>query len=271
LKNNHQVFKIIINIIRGEMDLSNFYNHILFQIAYTNNLDEVEKDRTLRAIRDGNCTHIIKNSRMNKDSKESILRTIAYYMNIAYEINDAYFSSFNTSLKNEYFYVYRFISVKSEFFGRDILYPSMISTSWNLEFVKIWALDDSVRFREGMFQKIKISRRSRFLTSSCPINRDIWMDRENHDTKYFMKIDDSILETFKEQNDSIKNGLGKNRSKYELINQLEGEVVLPPGEMKFIKVSKIDEIQLFEYEFIETPKEFIVDNIDYCIEKGTIL
>ena len=32
------------------MDLSNFYNHILFQIAYTNNLDEIEKDRTLCAI-----------------------------------------------------------------------------------------------------------------------------------------------------------------------------------------------------------------------------
>ena len=99
------------------MDLSNFYNHILFQIAYTNNLDEIEKDRTLRAIRDGNCTHIIKNLKMNRDSKESILRTIAYFMDIAYEINNAYFSIFNTSFKNEYFYVYRFISVKSEFFG----------------------------------------------------------------------------------------------------------------------------------------------------------
>jgi len=253
------------------MDLSNFYNHILFQIAYTNNLDEVEKDRTLRAIRDGNCTHIIKNLKMNRDSKESILRTIAYYMDIAYEINNTYFSSFNTSLKNEYFYVYRFISVKSKFFGRKILYPSMISTSWNLEFVKNWALDDSIRFREGMIQKIKVSRRCKFLTSSYPINTDFWMDRENQDTKYFMKIDESILETFKKQNDAIKNGLGKNRSKYELINQLEGEVILPPGEMKFIKVSQIDEFKLFEYEFFETPKEFIVDNIDYCIEKGTIL
>tara|TARA_B100000674_G_C37654516_1_gene829528 strand:- start:15 stop:788 length:774 start_codon:yes stop_codon:yes gene_type:complete len=255
----------------AKMDLSNFYNHILFQIAYTNNLDEIEKDRTLRAIRDGNCTHIIKNLKMNRDSKESILRTIAYFMDIAYEINNAYFSIFNTSFKNEYFYVYRFISVKSEFFGKNILYPSMISTSWNLEFVKNWALDDSNRFREGMFQKIKVSRRSNFLTSSCPINRDIWIENYNSIKKYFMKIDDTVLETFKEQNDIIKSGLGKNKSKYELINQLEGEVVLPPGKMNFIKVSQIDEFELFEYEFFETPKEFIVDNIDYCIEKGTIL
>ena len=53
------------------MALSNFYNHILFQIAYTNNLEEVEKDRTLRAIRDGNCTHIIKNLKMNRNGKEN--------------------------------------------------------------------------------------------------------------------------------------------------------------------------------------------------------
>lgn len=253
------------------MDLSNFYKHILFQIAYTNNLTEIEKDRTLRAIRDGNSTHIIKESKMNKYSKESILRTIAYYMSIAYEINDAYFSSFDTSLENEYFYVYRFISVKPEFFGRDILYPSMISTSWDLEFVKNWALYNYGKFREGMFQKIKVSRRCNFLTSSCPINKDIWTEINKSLKNYFMNIDDTILETFKEQNDIINCGLGKNKSKYELINQLEGEVVLPPGETKFIKVSQIDEFELYEYEFIETPKEFIVDNIDYCIEKGTIL
>ena len=253
------------------MDLSNFYNHILFQIAYTNNLDEIEKDRTLRAIRDGNSTHIIKDSKMNKYSKESILRTIAYYMSIAYEINDTYFSSFDTSLENEYFYVYRFISVKPEFFGRDILYPSMISTSWDLEFVKNWALDNSGKFREGMFQKIKVSRRCNFLTSSCPINKGIWIESNKSIKNYFMNIDDTILETFKEKNDIIKCGLGKKRSKYELINQLEGEVVLPPGETKFVKISQIDEFELYEYEFIETPKEFIGDNIDYCIEKGTIL
>ena len=251
------------------MILSNFYNQILFQIAYTNNLDEIEKDRTLRAIRDGNCTHIIKNSRMNRDSIESVLRTITYYMDIAYEINNAYFSSFNTSLENEYFYVYRFISINPNFFGKNILYPSMISTSWNLEFVKNWALelDSSDKFREGMFQKIKVSRKCNFLTSSCPINRDIWIESD----KYFMQIDDTILQNFKKHNDIIKCGLGKNRSKYELINQLEEEVVLPPGEMKFIKISHTDEFELFEYEFIETPKEFIVDNINYCIEKGTIL
>ena len=253
------------------MDLSSFYNQILFQIAYTNNLDEIEKDRTLRAIRDGNCTHIIKNLKLNKNSKDSVLKTTIYYMNIAFEINNAYFSSFNTALKNEYFYVYRFISVKPEFFGKNILYPSMISTSWNLNCVRNWALDTSDRFREGMFQKIKVSRRCNFITSSCPINNYIWSENKSLDKKYFMKIDEAILETFKKINEDINIGLGKFRSKYELINQLEGEVVLPPGEMKFIKLSKIDEIDLFEYEFSETPKEFIVDNIDYCIEKGTIL
>ena len=247
------------------MNLSNFYNHLLFQIAYTNNLDEVEKNRTLRAIRDGNCTHIIKNLKMNKNYKESIVRTIVYYMDIAYEINNAYLSM-NTSLKNEYFYVYRFISICPKYFGKDILYPSMISTSWSLDFVKSWALNPSNKFRKGMFKKIKVPRKCNFLTSSYPINRNIWIENN----KYFMKIDNSIFITFK-QCDIINSSLGKYRFKYELINQFEEEVILPPGKMKFIKVSQIDEFELFEYEFIETPKEFIVDNIDHCIEKGTIL
>ena len=253
------------------MGLSNFYNHILFQIAYTNNLDEIEKDRTLCAIRDGNCTHIIKNLKMKLDSKKSVLRTISYYMDVACEINNAYFSFVNTSLIDEYFYVYRFISISPNFFGKDILHPLMISTSWNLEFVKNWALDNSNKFREGMFQKIKVSRKCNFLTSSFPINKYIWTENVKSISKCFMKIDDNILKNFKKQNDIIKSGLGKNRSKYELINQLEAEVILPPGEMKFVRVSQIEQIDLFEYDFFETPKEFIDDKIDYCIEKGTIL
>ena len=136
---------------------------------------------------------------------------------------------------------------------------------------KNWALDNYNKFREGMFQKIKVSRKCNFLTSSFPINKYIWTEKVKSISKYFMKIDDNILKDFKKQNDNIKIGLGKNRLKYELINQLEAEVILPPGEMKFIKISQIDKIDLYEYDFFETPKEFIDDKIDYCIEKGTIL
>ena len=86
-----------------------------------------------------------------------------------------------------------------------------------------------------------------------------------------MKIHKQLLDSFKKQNNMIKNGLGKNKIKYELINQLEQEVVLPPGEMKFKKLNKFNGLELYEYDFFETNYDDIENNIDFCINKGTIL
>jgi len=253
------------------MDLSDFINQIIFQIAYINNLEEIEKDKTLRGVRDGNCTHIIKNFKLNANSKDSILNTSFYYLDIASEIKKKYFSCINRPLKENYFYVYRFVSLPNKFYKKNILYPSLISTSWNFEFVKDWARKDSFSFREGMFQKIRVPRRCNFLTSSFPINSKIWEEREINDNKFYMNIHKQLLDSFKKQNNMIKNGLGKNKIKYELINQLEQEVVLPPGEMKFKKLNKFNGLELYEYDFFETNYDDIENNIDFCINKGTIL
>jgi len=253
------------------MDLSDFINQILFQIAYTNNLEDFEKDRTLRAIRDGSCTHIIKNLKLNVNSKKSILNTSLYHLDVASEINNRYLSCINTSLKEKYFYVYRFVSLPNKFFKKSILYPSLISTSWNFEFVKDWARKDSFSFREGMFQKIKVSRTCNFLTSSFPNQSEIWEELESCDNKFYMKIHRQLLESFKKQNNMIKNGLGKNKLKYELINQVEQEVVLPPGKMKFKKIDKFNGLDIYEYDFFETHYDDIESNIDFCINKGTII
>ena len=258
-------------IIHDDIDLFDIINQIKFQIAYTNNLEEFEKDKTLRAIRDGNCTHIIKNLRLNASSKDSVLKITNNFLKIASEINSSYFSCLNKQLKSEYFYVYRFVSLPKTLYGRNILYPSLISTSWNFNFVHDWALDDLSSFRKGMIQKIKVPRNCNFLTSSFPIELEVWEETEIHDKKYYMKIEHNLIELFKNKNDFVKNGIGKCRNKYELINQLEGEVVLPPGKMIYKKMCKLNELDIYEYEFIETPFQDIVTNINYCINEGTIL
>ena len=131
-------------------------------------------------------------------------------------------------------------------------------------------MNDSLSFREGMFQKIKVPRTCNFLTSSFPIESEVWEEKEKYYSQFYMQIDNQLLDKFKKQNYKVKTGLGECKKKYELINQLEGEVVLPPGSMKFKKISKFNGIELYEYDFFETKYNEIENNIDFCINKGTL-
>ena len=237
------------------VNLSEFNNQIKFQIMYTNNLNEIDIDKTLRTIRDGCCTNIIKDQKLKISSKDSVINVSNYFIEIASKIQNYYFSYLNNDLDNEYFYVYRYVNLPENLYGRNILYPSVISTSWNLDFIKDWAYD----IKNGMFQRIKVSRKCNFLTSSFPLSKEIWID-ENE--KYYMNLENDFVNSFDSK--FIKR-------KYELINQFESEVILPPGKMTFNKVTKLEGLEIYDYDFIETQKNDVLKNINFSINKGTIL
>tara|TARA_Y200000002_G_scaffold113673_1_gene93110 strand:- start:770 stop:1486 length:717 start_codon:yes stop_codon:yes gene_type:complete len=237
------------------LNLSNLNNQIKFQIMYTNSLNEIDIDKTLRTIRDGSCTNIIKDQKLKISSKESVINVTNYFIEIASKIQNYYFSNLNNDLDNEYFYVYRYVNIPENLYGKNILYPSVISTSWNLNFIKDWAFD----IKYGMYQRIKVPRKCNFLTSSFPLNKETWKD-ENE--KYYINLENDFVNTFDSK--FIK-------SKYELVNQFESEVILPPGKMTFNKVIKLDELEIYDYDFIETKKNDILKNINFSINEGTIL
>ena len=234
-------------------NLKDLSNQIKFQIIYINNLSDTEIDRTLRTIRDGSCTNIIKDQKLRISSKESVIYITNNFIEIASKIQAHYFSYLNNELDNEYFYVYRYVNLPQNLYGRNILYPSVISTSWNLNFVIDWSYD-----KQGMFQKIRVPRKCNFLTSSCPIEDGVWIEKE----KYYITLENDFVNLF--NNSFIK-------SKYELINQFESEVILPPGKMIFNKISRSDDLNIYEYDFIETDRSDILKNINFCINEGTIL
>lgn len=243
-----ELYKNISNLI----DLS---NQIKFQIIYINSLSDTEIDKTLRTIRDGSCTNIIKDQKLKISSKESVIYITNNFIEIASKIQAHYFSYLNNELDNEYFYVYRYVNLPENLYGKNILYPSVISTSWNLDFIKDWAYD----IKNGMFQRIKVPRKCNFLTSSFPFNKETWKD-ENE--KYYMNLENDFINLF--NNRFIK-------SKYELINQFESEVILPPGKMTFNRVTKLEGLEIYDYDFIETQKNDVLKNINFSINEGTIL
>ena len=237
------------------VNISEFNNQIKFQIMYTNYLNEIDIDKTLRTIRDGSCTNIIKDQKLRISSKDSVINVTNHFIEIASKIQNYYFSNLNNNLDNEYFYVYRYVNIPENLYGKNILYPSVISTSWDLNFIKDWAFD----IKKGMFQRIKVLRKCNFLTSSFPLSNETWTD-ENE--KYYMNLEHDFVNSFDSK--FIK-------TKYELINQFESEVILPPGKMTFNEVTKLGDLEIYDYNFIETQKNDVLKNINFSINKGTIL
>lgn len=79
-----ELYKNISNLI----DLS---NQIKFQIIYINSLSDTEIDKTLRTIRDGSCTNIIKDQKLKISSKESVIYITNNFIEIASKIQAHYF------------------------------------------------------------------------------------------------------------------------------------------------------------------------------------
>ena len=237
---------------------------IKYQLAA---IDTTEKGGILKnileGIRDGTNTRLIKNNKLHCDERcfYKIIRNIDIFTSFSRDIKENYKKSFNKLNDVGYFYVYRFIEIDYSDKCKDILYPTLFSTAWSLDFTKEWA--DG---RKGVYQKIKIGRNINFLSSSYFKNDDV----TNLNEDSYLAFSSCLREQFI-QNNELNEFIIDKKESFKIINQNEYEVVLPPGITKFTGKEKINGMIVHNYDFIETEYCEIEKNMYYALNYGTIL
>ncbi len=217
----------------------------------------------LEGIRDGTNTRLIKNNKLHCDERcfDKIIRNINIFRSFSNDIKENYKRSFNKLSNVGYFYVYRFIEINDSNKYKDILYPTLFSTAWSLNFTKEWA-----NGRKGVYQKIKIGRNINFLSSSYFINDYVTNINEESYLTFSSCLREQLI-----QNNEFNEFIIDKKESFKIINQYEYEVVLPPGITKFTGKEKINGITVHNYDFIETEYSEIEENIYYALNCGTIL
>ena len=223
--------------------------------------------KILEDISGGAFTNLIKNELLGSTHVKDVIKRNFQFLTLMNEFRNNYLESLDRpqelDLDLEYFYVYRFICLNPAHYDKKILYPTIFSTSWNLDFVVDWADE-----REGFIQKIRVGRNINFITLSYPKKEDII----DEDGNKFIIIEESLQKLFKEKNKSNKYIIGKNtKPKTKIINQNEYEVILPPGVTKYLgNYETFNQNRIYNYEFTETIEDLIEERVRISCEKGTI-
>lgn len=217
----------------------------------------------LEGIRDGTNTRLVKNNKLHCDERyfNKIIRNIDIFRSFSNDIKENYKKSFNNLNNIGDFYVYRFIEINNSYKCKDIIYPTLFSTAWSLNFTKEWA--DG---REGIYQKIKIGRNINFLSLSYFSTEDVI----NINEESYLTFSSSLRKQLVKYNNLNEFVIDK-KELFKIINQNEYEVVLPPGTTKFTGKEDINGITVHNYDFIETEYSEIEKSMYYTLNFGTIL
>jgi len=252
--------------IQESINLKSLDSFLKYQLLATDHLESTGYEKQiLEGIRDGTCTNLIQNECLEDKYIEDVNKRNLKFLELINEFKNNYLQSLDDplDLAEEYFYVYRFICLNPEHFDKKILYPTIFSSSWNLDFVVDWA--DG---RVGFIQKIKVGRNINFITTSYPNNEDII----DEDGNKFIIIEESLKKLFLDKNNFNKYIIGKdNKPRIKIINQTEYEVILPPGVTNYLGTYEtFDQITIYNYEFTETPIDLIKQRVKISCQKGTI-
>lgn len=268
--------------IQETIDLNSLESLVKYHLLATDYLEaNGEEKKMLEGVRDGSCTNLFNDGCLKNEHLIKVNKRNRIFLNLARDFKDNYLGSLDNSedIKDKYFYVYRFICLETDDFGKKILYPSIFSSSWDLNFVKDWIGD-----RKGIIQKIKVKQNTKFIATSYPHKENIIIEGEDR----FITIEESLKKLFLSKNGFNKHMIGEyNKPKIKILNQGEHEVLLPPGVTKYLGSFIIDdflisddnnqpitkEIKIYNYEFEETPEtpeNLTNDMVNISCQRGTI-
>lgn len=266
--------------IEESINLNSLDSLVKYQLIATDHLTEGSEGMILlQSIRDGACTRKIEKNCLKCESIPNINLLNPKFLELATLFRTNYLVSLDSQPDFEYFYVFRFIGLDPKFINKKILYPTIFSTSWNLDFVKDWAYGSI-----GFIQRIRVKNNAKFITTSYPKKEtDDFIIKDNDN--YFITIEERLKKVFLEKNDNNKNIIGENnKDKTNIMNQGEQEVLLPPGVTKYLGIFSKEEfitsdiehkeiksqIKICDYEFEETPENLMEERVHISCEKGTI-